>query len=330
MPTSTTLNNPRTTVTPQRDSGTTPPPRTGKPTGRSASRPPRAAAVPESGSTVVTVEREAQRTETVRLLEYMRTLPVDDPLRIRLRDQVVAEHMNYARAIAHRLHRRLDGGREDVEQAAYLGLVKAVTGFDPGYGTGFLAYAAPTIAGEIKHQYRDSSWALRVPSRLRDLAVQLPRARAALTQEQGCEPTIGQLAEHLGASGEDVEQAIGASAAYRAVSLDCSVDDENGLPLGEFLGAEDPGYERTVDLHVLRGLVAGLPERDKRVLLMRYFHGMTQAEIGSELGLSQMHVSRTITRILTELRAGFGLPEGRVTRPRAARKQLTPTCSPTP
>jgi RNA polymerase sigma-B factor len=269
-----------------------------------------------------TIEREAQRAETVHLLQRMRALPADDPRRAELRDRVVAEHMNYARSIARSHHRRFESGREDVEQAAYLGLVKAVTAFDPDFGTEFVAYAAPTIAGEIKHHYRDSTWALRVPLRLRDLARQLSQARDELGQELGHEPTVRQLADHLGAEQDEVLQAIGASEATRTVSLDRPVGDaEHSRSLDEVVGAEDPGYESAIDQHVLRGLVAGLCERDKRILYMRFFRDMTQAEMGEELGLSQMQISRVITRILVELRTGFGLPESGMKRVRTVRRR---------
>jgi RNA polymerase sigma-B factor len=250
--------------------------------------------------------REEQRAATMRTLRYMATLAQDDPERARLRDEVVEDHMPYARHIAHRYGR---GGvsEEDFEQVAFLGLVKAVDNFDPEYGTGFLGYATPMIIGEIKRCFRDTTWSVHVPRRMQELSGALRKAVEALSGELGREPTIPELAAHLDATEEEIVQAVDASEAYTTASLDHPVgDDEQGASLGELLGRDDPGFELTIDREVLKGLVARLGERDKRILLLRYFRGMTQAEIGAELGVSQMQVSRLLTRILGELREGFG------------------------
>jgi RNA polymerase sigma-B factor len=252
------------------------------------------------------VDRTEQRAETMRTLCRMRELPTDDPLRTVLRDRVVADHMDYARHVARRYARRGDGSREDIEQVAYLGLVKAVDGFDPEYGTAFLGYATPMIVGEIKRHYRDTTWAVHVPRRMQELTGALHQANDALTGELGHPPTIAQLAERLGTTHDEIVEALDASDAYRASSLDRPVGrEQESASLGELIGAEDPGYELAIDREVLRRLIAKLGERDKRVLLMRFFRGMTQAEIGAELGLSQMHVSRLIAKVLAELRTGF-------------------------
>jgi RNA polymerase sigma-B factor len=250
--------------------------------------------------------REEQRAATMKVLRHMATLAPDDPERVRLRDEVVEDHMPYARHIAHRYGR---GGvsEEDFEQVAYLGLVKAVDNFDPEYGTGFLGYATPMIIGEIKRCFRDTTWSVHVPRRMQELSGALRKAVEALSGQLGREPTIPELAVHLGATEEEIVQAVDASEAYTSASLDHPVgDDEQGASLGELLGGDDPGFELMIDRQVLKGLVARLGERDKKILLMRYFRGMTQAEIGAELGVSQMQVSRLLTRILAELREGFG------------------------
>ena len=259
---------------------------------------PKARAVPEG--------RGAQRAQTVRLLRRMVSLSVDDPERARLRDEVVKDHMPYARHIAHRYSAR-GSSAEDFEQVAYLGLVKAVDHFDPEHGTGFLAYATPMIIGEIKRYFRDATWSVHVPRHMQELSGALHKAADEMTAEHGRAPTLPELAKRLGTSQDEVIEALDASEAYRTSSLDHPVGYEpDGVNLGDLMGEDDPGFELAVDLEVVRGLVAGLPERDKRILLMRFFRTMTQAEIGEELGISQMQVSRLIARILGELRGGFG------------------------
>jgi RNA polymerase sigma-B factor len=251
-------------------------------------------------------ERKEQRAETMRVLRHMVNLPVDDPERARLREEVVEDHMPYARHIARR-YRDRGAGAEDFEQVAYLGLVKAVDNFDPEYGTGFLGYATPMIVGEIKRYFRDATWSVHVPRHMQEVTGALHKAADEMTAESGRAPTIPELAERLGTSRDEIVEALDASEAYRTASLDHPAGVEpDGASLGELMGENDPGFDLAVDLEVLRGLVSGLVERDKRILLMRYFRNMTQSEIGEELGISQMQVSRLITRILGELRVGFG------------------------
>jgi len=260
----------------------------------------------------VSPARAEQRAETMRVLCRIAELPEDDPERARLRDEVIEDHMPYARHIAQRY-----GGRgahgvsgatgEDFEQVAYLGLVKAVDNFDPEHGTGFLGYATPMIIGEIKRYFRDATWGVHVPRRMQELSGALRKATDALVHELGREPTVGELAEHLGAEPEEVVEAIDAASAYTTASLDHPVNtDEQGASLLEFMGEQDERFEAVIDRQVLAGLLSELGERDKRILLMRYFRGMTQAEIGAELGVSQMQISRLLGRILRELRSGFG------------------------
>ncbi|WP_325561815.1 SigB/SigF/SigG family RNA polymerase sigma factor [Actinospica sp.] len=238
----------------------------------------------------------------------MAALPAGVPERERLRDEVVADHMPYARHIARRYSTR-GASPEDFEQVAYLGLVKAVDNFDPDHGTGFLGYATPMIVGEIKRYFRDATWSVHVPRHMQELTGAMRKAADALTVDLGRPPTLMELAETLGVSTEELVAALDASEAYNTASLDRPIGREgveDGACLGEMLGEEDPGYDRAVDREVLRSLVDELGERDRRILLMRYFRGMTQSEIGERLGVSQMQVSRLIAKILAELRAGFG------------------------
>ena len=266
-------------------------------------REPTAARAPDRGPAA----REEQRAATMKVLRYMATLAPDDPERARLRDEVVEDHMPYARHLAHRYAR---GGvsEDDFRQVAYLGLVKAVDNFDPEYGTGFLGYATPMIVGEIKRCFRDTTWSVHVPRRMQELSGALRKAVEEMAPELGREPTVLELAERLEATEEEIVQAIEASEAYTTASLDHPVGEESdgAALLGDMLGDRDPAFDLMIDRQVLKGLVAKLGERDKRILLMRYFRGMTQSEIGEELGVSQMQVSRLLTRILAQLKAGFG------------------------
>ena len=188
-----------------------------------------------------------------------------------------------------------------------MGLVKAVDNFDPEHGTGFLGYATPMIIGEIKRYFRDATWGVHVPRHMQEVTGALHKAVEEMTAERGRAPTIPELAERLDIGQDEIVEALDASEAYRTASLDHPVGNEqDGASLGELMGGNDPGFDLAVDLEVLRSLVTGLPERDKRILLMRFFRNMTQSEIGEELGISQMQVSRLIARILGELRVGFG------------------------
>jgi RNA polymerase sigma-B factor len=260
-------------------------------------------------ATSAAAERRAeQRAETMRVLARMAALPEGDPERARLRAEVIEDHMPYARHIAQRYggHGASGASGEDFEQVAYLGLVKAVDNFDPEHGTGFLGYATPMIIGEIKRYFRDATWGVHVPRRMQELSGALRKATDALVHELGREPTIRELADRLDADPEEIVEAIDAAGAYTTASLDHPVSaDEQGASLLDFMGGQDERFDAVIDRQVLTGLLAGLGERDKRILLMRFFRGMTQAEIGAELGVSQMQISRLLGRILRELRAGF-------------------------
>ncbi|WP_245594298.1 SigB/SigF/SigG family RNA polymerase sigma factor [Actinospica robiniae] len=261
-------------------------------------------AVPSPGEAACD-DRADQRAETMRVLRRMSGLPAGDLERERLRAAVVEDHMPYARHIARRYGRR-GVADEDFEQVAYLGLVKAVDNFDPDHGTAFLGYAAPMIVGEIKRYFRDATWGVHVPRHMQELTGALHKATDALTTELGREPTIPELAEHIGVDPDEVVEALDAAGAYTTSSLDRPVGfGQDCASLGELIGGEDPGFALTEDRAVLRGLVSELRDRDKRILLLRFFRGMTQAEIGEELGLSQMQISRILTKILCDLREGF-------------------------
>ncbi|MFI6980441.1 SigB/SigF/SigG family RNA polymerase sigma factor [Embleya sp. NPDC050154] len=193
---------------------------------------------------------------------------------------------------------------EEMVQVGTIGLIKAIDRFDASFGTEFPTFAIPTISGEIKRFFRDTSWAVHVPRRLQELRLELARARDAFTCEFDREPTPGELAERLGLSVEEVTEGLTAAAGYSAASLDAPAGDdgptESYATRSSFV---DPGFEIAENLHVLKPLLAALPERDRAIVSMRFGEELTQAQIGERLGISQMHVSRLLNRILTRLRA---------------------------
>ena len=244
-------------------------------------------------------------------LRRLGTMAPDDPERHELREFVIGEYMSYARYVAGRFRRRGEAS-EDLEQVAYVGLVKAVDSYDVEFHTTFLTYATPVITGEIKRHFRDTTWDVHVPRRMQELSAALRHGRESLAQELGRDPTVAELAGCLDATTEEIVDAMDASGVYNASSLDVPVGlpDGDGATLGELIGADDPAFGRVVDRESLKPLLAELDERDKRILLLRYFRNMSQTEIGEEIGVSQMQVSRLLTRILGRLRAALGVRSG--------------------
>jgi RNA polymerase sigma-B factor len=247
------------------------------------------------------VDREAH-ARAGRLFVEMASLPQGDPRRVRLRDELVAMHLAVARHIAAKFRGRGEPG-DDLEQVATVGLIHAVDRYDPERGIAFLAYAVPTMMGEVRRYFRDTAWAIRLPRRLSELHVALGRASRELSQTLGSAPTPSQLADHLGASLSDVREALEAGQSYRTASLDSlGADDESSPALVERLGADDPELEIVEHRAVLAPLLAQVPERERRILVMRFFEHLTQTQIAQRVGLSQMHVSRLLARTLSDLR----------------------------
>jgi RNA polymerase sigma-B factor len=244
-------------------------------------------------------ERAAARAALARL----RKMSPEDPEYAGLREYVIGEYMSYARYIAGKFRLRGES-LSDLEQVAYVGLVKAVDNFDPDYGATFLTYATPMIAGEVKRHFRDTSWDVHVPRRVQELAAQVKAAEVELTHQLGSPPSAAEIARRLDLSPDEVAEAYEAAGAHHAASLDVPVamSDGEGSTLAELLGDDDPGFDKVVDREALKPLLAQLSARDKRILLMRFFRNMSQAQIGAELGVSQMQVSRLLSQILGRLR----------------------------
>jgi RNA polymerase sigma-B factor len=236
------------------------------------------------------------------LLAELSDLTPDDPRWDRIRDELVRIHTPFACHVARR-YSRYGEPYEDVEQAAMVGLVKAINRYDPEHGGSFLAYASPTVIGEVKRHFRDRTWSLRMPRRLQELRLALHTAQQEFAQSHGRAPTIPEISEVLGVSEEETVEALGASAAYRPVSLNAPIgDDLDADAVGALIGADDPGIELTLDQHAVRPLLDKLPARERTILLHRFFGNRTQTEIADMLGISQMHVSRLISRSLARLR----------------------------
>ena len=248
-------------------------------------------------------ERSRERAAAREALNRLRRMSADDPEYEALREFVIGEYMSYARFVAHRF--RLRGELvQDIEQVAYLGLVKAVDNFDPDYGAAFLTYATPMIAGEVRRHFRDTTWDVHVPRRVQENALAVRAAERELTQQLGRPPSAAEIGKHLELSADEVAEAYEASVAHHAASLDVPVamSDGDGASMGELMGDDDPGFELVVNREALKPLLAELGTRDKKILLMRFFRNMTQSQIADELGVSQMQVSRLLSQILRGLR----------------------------
>jgi RNA polymerase sigma-B factor len=229
-----------------------------------------------------------------------------------VRDELVTAHLGLAEYLARRFDNRGEPV-DDLVQVACVGLVKAVDRFDPTRGLEFSTFATPTIVGELKRHFRDKGWAVRVPRRVQELHLRLSQVIAALAQDLGRSPTIAEIAREATASEEEVLEAMEAGHAYRTTSLDAPArGDDPGPSLGDQLGDDDERLNYTDDWLSLSPLLAELPERERAILHLRFFQGRTQSEIAERMGISQMHVSRLLTRSLTQLRERAGAAEADV------------------
>jgi RNA polymerase sigma-B factor len=242
-------------------------------------------------------DREAARALFVRLAQ----LPEGSPERVELRNQLVRMHIPLVEHLARRFRNRGEP-LDDLTQVATIGLIKSVDRFDPERGVEFSTYATPTIVGEIKRHFRDKGWAVRVPRRLQELRLSLTTATSELSQRHGRSPTVHELAEHLGISEEEVLEGLESANAYSTLSLDVPDTDDESPAVADTLGAEDDALEGVEYRESLKPLLAQLPQREQRILVLRFFRNMTQSQIAAEVGISQMHVSRLLARTLAQLR----------------------------
>jgi RNA polymerase sigma-B factor len=232
-------------------------------------------------------------------------LPAGSPRRAVLRNDLIAGYLPVARHIARKYGYRGENP-DDLEQVATLGLILAVDRFEPERGVDFLSFAVPTITGEVLRHFRDRSTAIRVPRRLRELQSSIYDAAADLGQRLGRAARPSEIAAQLGVDVEVVLEGLAARGAAHCFSLDEPAADEEGsgdrTRFGSALGEAEPEYDLIEHREALEPLLAALPERERTILLLRFFGGMTQTEIGNRIGISQMHVSRLLTRTLAGLR----------------------------
>jgi RNA polymerase sigma-B factor len=252
----------------------------------------------ESGS--VEPERAANRAQADRAL-FERYLDKRDPVD---RAMLVERFLPLARQLARR-YQRPEEPFDDLFQVASLGLVKAIDRFDLEREVAFSSYAVPTILGEIKRYFRDRTWSVRVPRDLQELALRVDRAVGAMSVDLHRPPTITELAERLEVEEEEVLEALEASGAYKATSLEAprGAEDDAGDTLGDTMGTEERGFALAEDRATLERLMRALTPREREVLALRFEHDMTQAEIGERIGVSQMQVSRIIRQAIARLRA---------------------------
>jgi RNA polymerase sigma-B factor len=235
------------------------------------------------------------------LFAQLRDPRCGEPERERLREALVQLHLPLVEHCARRFRNRGEP-MEDLLQVGTIGLIKAVDRFDLERGLEFSTYATPTILGEIKRYFRDKGWAIRVPRRLQELRGQISASTAELTQTLGRSPTAGELAHAIGCSVEDIVEGLESGNAYATLSLDGGDDASDAPSMLDAIGIEDEGLDQVEIRESVRPLLASLPPREKRILLLRFFKNMTQSQIAEEIGVSQMHVSRLLTRTLRQLR----------------------------
>jgi RNA polymerase sigma-B factor len=227
--------------------------------------------------------------------EYRRTGDRD------LRNELVEEHMRLAEFLARRFAHRGEAA-EDLRQVALVGLLKAVERFEPDRGLQFSSFATPTITGELKRYFRDRGWAVRVPRRIQELHLELDRTVNELSQELGRPPTPAEIAQRAGVLEEDVLESMEAGSLYRLASIDAGrSDDESSPSPAQRLGEIDAELTAVDDRVAVSEMLAVLPEREQKIVYLRFFEGMTQSEIAEEIGISQMHVSRLLVRSLETL-----------------------------
>jgi RNA polymerase sigma-B factor len=219
-----------------------------------------------------------------------------------LREQIVLAYLGLADRVAGRYRRSRGTTPEDLRQTARAGLIAAVDRYDPTYGTPFVPYAVACVVGELKRHLRDTTWRLHVPRPRKEQALRLSRAAEELHQRLGRSPRTVELAEHLEMGEEEAREALAAVSSRWEVSLDQPAGDDPGQSLGELVAAPGAG-EEPEDLLALPGLMSALPELERKVIILRFFHELDQDSIAAKVGFSQMHVSRLLRRALARMRA---------------------------
>lgn len=255
-------------------------------------------------STLPTTDERAARTQEL----LQRCVGASPQAQDLLHEEIVLLNVEVAESIVMR-YRNRGVPIEDLVQVACLGLVKAARGFDPAKSDNFLGYAVPTILGEVKRFFRDNAWTVRPPRRIQELQAEIATTSSQLMHESGRVPTPHDVADAIGIDARDVIEALSADGCFSPTSLDRPPREGETAPLAEALGCEDPGFAHAEAVVALRPLCQGLTERERRIVYLRFFHEWTQARIAEEFGVTQMQVSRLLTRIFAKLREQLGTLE---------------------
>jgi RNA polymerase sigma-B factor len=259
------------------------------------SSPARSAGAPSSGDSY---------DDVVDMFLALGKMPAESREYARQRERIVVRCLPLADHVARRFARRGEH-LDDLTQVARLGLMNAINRFDPAKGPSFIGFAIPTMMGEVRRHFRDYTWSMRVPRRLRELHVQIGKAAPNLVQKLGRAPTASELSEALGIAREEVIECLIAGDAYRLKSLDAPIGDSSSgkdRMVAESVGEIDPQIDHITNREAVRVFVSALPQREREVLQMRFFESMTQSQIAARIGCSQMQVSRILASTLQRLR----------------------------
>ncbi|MET8809900.1 RNA polymerase sigma factor SigF [Streptomyces sp. NPDC004546] len=262
--------------------------------------------VPEIADPSEVAPRDARQLSKL-FFEQLTVLEEGTPDYSYARNTLIEMNMSLVRYAAGRFRSRGPEEMEDIVQVGMIGLIKAIDRFELSREVEFTSFAVPYIVGEIKRFFRDTSWAVHVPRRLQEARVQLARANEELCTRLGRTPTTKELSELMSLPEEEVAEAQLASNGYKSTSLDAAINgsEDGEAVLADFIGDEDEALELVEDFHALAPMIAELDERDRKIIHWRFVEELTQAQIGERLGVSQMHVSRLITRLLARLRDGM-------------------------
>lgn len=249
--------------------------------------------------------RPDEYADVLEMFRELKCVAGDSPEHQRQQDKIVQRCLPLANHIARRFEGRGEA-RDDLVQVARVGLVNAVVRFDVETGSDFVSFAVPTIMGEVRRHFRDNSWSVKVPRRLKELHFKIGAATADLSQRLGRAPTASELAVELEMDRDEVVEGLVAGSSYNALSIDSGggsgSEEDEARAIVDTLGDVDAGLELIENREALRPLLADLPERERMVLVFRFFDSMTQTQIAERVGISQMHVSRLLAKSLARLR----------------------------
>ena len=245
--------------------------------------------------------KEAERERVRARLREFATLEPGSPQRAALREELLRVHLPIVEYVARRFYGRGEP-MADLVQVGCIGLINALDRFEPERGLEFTSYATPTIIGEIKRHFRDKGWMVRVPRRLQEVRGAMAAVSGELNQKLGRAPTVAELSVALDATPEEIVEAMESGNAYSPISIEAQNDPASGWSLSDTLGGPDLAIEQVEYRESLKPLLAQLDERERTILLLRFFRNRTQSQIAQEVGVSQMHVSRLLAKTLAELR----------------------------